>query len=268
MRYNITSMAEYKKDITPLLMHWSYIFLALTHGHDIGYSNTVAEAEHKSQFNSLRLNDTYMHHQPRPSFVQIMACCLASNKPLSEPVLEYCWFDLWEQIKLQWIPNWNLHIFIQENAFENVVWEMLAILFWPHCVKVITHKRDYMPCHHGQAMGCLLWGFSIKLTMLLWQHIAFISENSGCKDALCFCRLWIIPSRGHPYLVPMAIHVQNMVVYIQTPWLCLNKSNLSNTINSSPPGQDGHHFADNIFRCNFMNEKFCILFKISLKFVP
>ena len=39
-------------------------------------------------------------------------------------------------------------------------------------------------------------------------------------------------------------------------------------INSSPPGQDGRHFADDIFGCNSMNENFCILIKISLKFVP
>ena len=37
--------------------------------------------------------------------------------------------------------------------------------------------------------------------------------------------------------------------------------------NSSPPGQNGRHFAVNIFRCIFMNEKFSILIKISLKFV-
>ena len=39
-------------------------------------------------------------------------------------------------------------------------------------------------------------------------------------------------------------------------------------INSSPPGQNGHHFADNIFKCIFMDEKFYILTWISLKFVP
>ena len=39
-------------------------------------------------------------------------------------------------------------------------------------------------------------------------------------------------------------------------------------IYSSLPGQYGCHFAENIFRCIFMNEKFCILIKISLKFVP
>ena len=37
--------------------------------------------------------------------------------------------------------------------------------------------------------------------------------------------------------------------------------------NSSLPGQDGHHFTDNIFQCIFVNEKFCILIKISPKFV-
>ena len=28
------------------------------------------------------------------------------------------------------------------------------------------------------------------------------------------------------------------------------------------------HFSDDVFRCIFVNEKFCILIKISLKFVP
>ena len=39
-------------------------------------------------------------------------------------------------------------------------------------------------------------------------------------------------------------------------------------INSFLPGQNGRHFVDHIFRCICVNEKFCILIKISLKFVP
>ena len=34
-----------------------------------------------------------------------------------------------------------------------------------------------------------------------------------------------------------------------------------------PLHKNGHHFADDIFRCIFINEK-CILIEISLKFVP
>ena len=39
-------------------------------------------------------------------------------------------------------------------------------------------------------------------------------------------------------------------------------------VNSSPPGQNGRHFADNIFSCIFLNENFDISIQISLKFVP
>ena len=39
-------------------------------------------------------------------------------------------------------------------------------------------------------------------------------------------------------------------------------------LNSSLPGQNGLHFADDVFGCIFVNEMFYILIKISLKFVP
>ena len=52
-----------------------------------------------------------------------MTCRLDGAKPLSEPMLEYCPLDPKEQIKFQWNFNRNSNIFIQENAFENVVGE-------------------------------------------------------------------------------------------------------------------------------------------------
>ena len=39
-------------------------------------------------------------------------------------------------------------------------------------------------------------------------------------------------------------------------------------LNSLTPGQNGRHFVDDIFVCIFVNEKFYILIRISLKFVP
>ena len=41
--------------------------------------------------------------------------------------------------KFQWKLKWNSYIFIQENAFENVVWKVAAILSRPQCVKFWTH---------------------------------------------------------------------------------------------------------------------------------
>ena len=46
------------------------------------------------------------------------------------------------------------------------------------------------------------------------------------------------------------------------------KPSLHIAMHSSTPGQNGGRFADDVFRWIFMNEKFCILIKISLKFVP
>ena len=60
-----------------------------------------------------------------------MACRLDGAKPLSEPMLEYCY--------IQWNINQNSCDFIQENSFENVLWEMAAILSWPQCVNVAWH---------------------------------------------------------------------------------------------------------------------------------
>ena len=34
------------------------------------------------------------------------------------------------------------------------------------------------------------------------------------------------------------------------------------------PWANGRHFPDDIFKCIFLNEKFCILIRISLEFVP
>ena len=41
-----------------------------------------------------------------------------------------------------------------------------------------------------------------------------------------------------------------------------------NGVNSYPLGQNGCHFTDYIFKCIFMNEKFCVFIQISIKFVP
>ena len=39
-------------------------------------------------------------------------------------------------------------------------------------------------------------------------------------------------------------------------------------VNSSLPGQNGCHFPEDILKCIFVNEKFCISLRISLKFLP
>ena len=55
--------------------------------------------------------------------------------------------------------------------------------------------------------------------------------------------------------------------------LCVSQNNMNfvrkkHNFNSFPPGQNGQHFADNIFKCIFLNENIWILIKISHNFVP
>ena len=73
--------------------------------------------------------------------VQIMACCLAGAKPLSE-----CWNIVNWTLgnKLQWNFNQNLNIFIQENAFENVIWKMAAIWSRPQCVNELQQNGSHL----------------------------------------------------------------------------------------------------------------------------
>ena len=73
----------------------------------------------------LRMSDAYMrqqtnHHWPAPSH------------------LNQCWNIVNMTIgnKLQWNLTWNLHIFIQENAFENVIRKWQPFFF---CINVLTN---------------------------------------------------------------------------------------------------------------------------------
>ena len=47
--------------------------------------------------NTMSPSEVIMCEQTRPSFVQIRACRLLGTKPLSEPLLDCCYLDHWEQ---------------------------------------------------------------------------------------------------------------------------------------------------------------------------
>ena len=55
------------------------------------------------------------------------------------------------------------------------------------------------------------------------------------------------------------------VSYMTGFWVC---AVLVCVINSLRPRQNRRHFADDVFKCNFLNENVVIPIKISLKFVP
>ena len=79
-------------------------------------------------------SSAYVHQWIGSAVVQIMACRLFGDKPLSKQ----CWvivnWTLWH--KLQWICYQNTNLFFHENASDTIVCEMAAILSRRRWVKV------------------------------------------------------------------------------------------------------------------------------------
>ena len=56
-----------------------------------------------------------------------------------------------------------------------------------------------------------------------------------------------------------------MVLWVAKRWNDMAEGLSYNTLR---PGQNGRHFADDMFKCIFLNENLWIPIEISLKFVP
>ena len=65
-----------------------------------------------------------------------MAYCLFSTTTLPKPMLIYCHLTL--RNNLQWNQNHKITIFIQEHYFENIICQMVVILFQPPYVEKKT----------------------------------------------------------------------------------------------------------------------------------
>ena len=61
-----------------------------------------------------------------------MACLLAGDNPLSKPMMVHCQLDTKQPISMKFCLKFP--VFIQENAYENVVSKIAAILSWSQCV--------------------------------------------------------------------------------------------------------------------------------------
>ena len=59
--------------------------------------------------------------------------------------------------------------------------------------------------------------------------------------------------------------IPNIVILIETN---AHSIHIQYTVNTLRPRQNGRHFADDIFKCTFLNENVWILIKITLRFVP
>ena len=111
-----------------------------------------------------------------------------------------------------------------------------------------------------ECSGCLSGGWAI------WEVLPKHTSHVPWWCTLC---------TQHPYATQGPGQLRVPFTQTKVSWrslwhhsVMLHMSVPTDLFNSSLPGQNGCHFADNIFKYIFMNEKFCILIRISLKFVP
>ena len=81
----VNILMGYKKALTPLLTHWSYVSLALTHW----YTSQTSWAWEKSWSNTMRWiswlinslwpNDAIWQYRSRSTLAQVMGCCLTGS---------------------------------------------------------------------------------------------------------------------------------------------------------------------------------------------
>ena len=166
-----------------------------------------------------------------------MACRLAGAKPSSKPMLGNCCLD--PRNKLQWNLNRNSHIFIQGNAFENVVWEWRPFCLGLNVLNVCWH----FPMHFR------IW----KLFEIYLNFPEICSQICSYQQASIDSDNGLMPNRTHHLNQSLLMHIS----VTRPHW-----------VNTLVPRQNGHYIADDIFKCIFLKENDWIPIKISLKFVP
>ena len=122
----------------------------------------------------------------------------------------------------------------------------------------ISEQRYMMVCIHNDG-----YKLTTEFTAMILHNVDWNIQNDSWFLHSQFCR----QSQGSRCLTSYS-HIDWRIWHGNDKAIEVSVLVLTIPGNSSPPGQNGCHFADGIFRCIFVNEKFCTLIKISLKFVP
>ena len=163
------------------------------------------------------------------------------------------------------IFNPVLFIFIQKNAFQNVVWKMVAILSWPHCV---AYTIPAMICTVIVYRTGVMVSIDVTIHILCWP---FKMLSRGYNSSICNLCMWIIWI-GCPAFVKF-MHCYILIIYVLqylfsfcgngwpygihpiipcAPGLLVPSRNIIHGVNHLPHGKHGHQllmkFSNNLSR--------------------
>ena len=136
--------------------------------------------------NSLRPGDVKWHQGPWLKLIQVMACCLRTPRHYLE---QYWLIVSWTlRGKHQWILDQNKMIFIQENAFRNIVCKISAVLFRPQCVDKVYNDRMSCQCFVEKMMISMAWCKTAVTPLLMHWSYCSLAQS-----------LWYITPSNNPY---------------------------------------------------------------------
>ena len=136
------------------------------------------------------------------------------------------------------------------NDYLNQWWLLLGVVMWHSpesnsiaCAKATILHNDFK-----------YYTSNITATSPMVNELTNLGLTSRGKEATGACK-WMINTFCLFWLYIPRNYKINHTIFLST-------------FNTFRPRRNGCHFADNIFKYISMNEKFCILIQIPLKFVP
>ena len=124
-----------------------------------------------------------------------------------------------------------------------------------HSMSIMRRVNTLRPRQDGRRFKCIFLNENVRISFKISLKFVPLGPINNIP-ALVQLMAWR-HSGDKPLSEPMIVSLPTHICVTRPQW-----------VNSSPLGQNGHHFADDIFKCIFMNDKFCILIPISVKFVP
>ena len=155
----------------------------------------------------------------------------------------WCTWQEWHMTHNGWNATW-------------CTWCMCAALFY--WMPFVHQAKPIMSSKVGVSNSSLkLFCFKQGTWSIVFQHVSYDIFTHSVNHGTDWRPLWdVCHCYGRP--PPHWCIFQSFAIFYTYS---------IHIVNSSSPGQNGHHFADDIFKCISLNEKLWVLIKISLKFV-
>ena len=166
---------------------------------------------------------------------------------------------------------------LKMKRLPSILWKLYRS---PTRIHPQTDRQMVKPLYPHAHPYVLCVGYNNPLNMFTWKcprqnvcNFVQASMYSDCTTETAQLKIlvFLIPLfTNRNWLIQHRDSVMDMWLHPRKGWNAITHPclNFNTDLTYLPPGQDGRHFADDIFRCIFANEKFHILIKISLKFVP